>query len=176
MNIVSIDPSLNHTGVFTRINGSLDAEVFEPTGKDRVKKLAQILIHFVAYAKGGFDLCLIEGYDPGAKGQQGVIQGEVGGIIRACFEARGVPVVEVPIPTWKSITGIALKKGTRMADSDYLNAVATKYKIRLQTSHEADAYLIFQCVRMSARKLLPQVGAQNIRHRLEDLKIDLETL
>jgi hypothetical protein len=175
VNIVSIDPSLRNTGIFTRIDGKFDADVFQPKSKDRVKALSELLLYFVNLPKG-FDLCLIEDYDPGAKGTQARVQGEVGGIIRACFQARGVPVIEVPIQSWKSVTGISLKKGTTMADSDYLNAVANKYKIRLQTTHEADAYLIFHCVRMSAKKLLPQIGAQNIRHRLEELKIDFADL
>jgi len=175
MNLISIDPSLRHTGIFQRIDGKLSADLFEPKSKDRIKALAEFLFYFVNLPKG-FDLCFIEDYAPGAKGAQGRVQGEVGGIIRACFQARGVPVIAVPIATWQSVTGISIKRGTTMPDSDYLNAVANKYKIRLQTTHEADAYMIYETVRRSAKKLLPQLGAQNIRHRLEELHINFEEL
>ena len=175
MNVISIDPSLRHTGIFQRIDGKLSADLFEPKSKDRIKALSEFLFYFINLPKG-FDLCLIEDYAPHAKGNQAQVQGEIGGIIRACFQARGVPVIEVPISTWQSVTGISIKRGTTMADSDYLNAVANKYKIRLQTTHEADAYMIYEAVRRSARKLLPQQGAQNIRQRLEDLKINFEEL
>lgn len=170
MNIISVDPSLRHTGIFKRVDGVLSADLFEPESKDRIKALAEILKFFVMLPKG-FDLCLIEDYDPGALGNQSRVQGEVGGIIRACFQARGVPVIEVAIPTWKAVTGLSMKKGTPMADSEYLNAIANKFKLRLNDTHAADAYLIYETVRRSAKKLLPQLGAQNIRHRLEELKI-----
>ncbi len=174
MNVLSIDPSLRFTGLYSVAEGKTSTFVFSPKQRDRMAALSEILSYFITVSRSPWDLMVLEDYAAGAKGDQAKVQGEVGGIIRACFTARNIPVIEVPIMTWKSVTGISIKRGTTMPDSDYLNMISKKYQKRFKTTHEGDAFLIYECVKACAARLLKQEGAQNIRARLEELKLDEE--
>jgi hypothetical protein len=171
VNVLAIDPSLRFTGLFSMAEGKASTFVFSPKQRDRMAALSEILSYFITISRSAWDLCVIEDYMVGAKGSQAEVQGEVGGIIRACFMARNIPVIEVPIMTWKSVTGISIKRGTSMPDSDYLNMISKKYQRRFKTTHEGDSFLLYECVKTCAARLLKQEGAQNIRARLEELRI-----
>lgn len=174
MKIISIDPSLRSLGIFFSEDGEYNSNVIQRTEKDRIEVLKRMTLKFAREAALGWDLLLIEAYAFGAGNSRSITtMAEIGGLIRGLFSARGVPIIEVPIGVWKSVTGISLKKGTAMANSDYINEVAKKYKIRFKTVDEVDAYLIYETVKQSGLKTWKAgTGAANIKQRLEDLRID----
>lgn len=170
MNIIAVDPSLRSTGVFFVKDGEVDAYVIRmKSPKNEV--LAFLLRHFLLKANE-FDLLIIEDYAFSAKGEQASIQGEVGGIIRACFQAKQKKIIEVPISSWHSYTKIKVKKGGgRNWEGDYCNEVASKFKVRLQTADEADAFLLFATVRAAVRGKFLTPGAAKIRIACEEMGI-----
>jgi len=185
MRIISLDPSLRSFGIFTNEDGATFSEVIQREEKDRIEVLKWFCLHFAAEAAKKWDLMIVEGYafNAGSKwiGPDGkvkarsssiTVQAEVGGLVRGLFAARGVPIIEVPIGTWKSVTGISMKKGTTQYESDYLNEVAIKYKVRFETTDEADAFLFYQTVKLSCTQNHPAVGTAKIRAQIEALKID----
>lgn len=170
MNIIAVDPSLRSTGVFFVKDGNVDAYVIRMK-LEKNQVLAFLLRHFLLKANE-FDLLIIEEYAFSAKGAQASIQGEVGGIIRACFSAKNKKIVEVPIASWHSFTKIKVKKGGgKDWEVDYCNEVASKFKVRLQTADEADAFLLFATVRACVRGKFLTPGASKIRIACEEMGI-----
>jgi len=127
MRVVSVDPSLRSLGLFYMEDGEINSDVIQRTEKDRLEVLGRICLKFAREAALGWDLLIIEGYALGATNSNAItVQAEIGGLIRGIFTARKVPIIEVPIPTWKHVTKTKLKKGNAMANSDYLNDVVRK--------------------------------------------------
>ncbi|ADX42584.1 hypothetical protein [Tetrasphaera phage TJE1] len=177
MRIISLDPSLRSFGIFYNEDGEVNSEVIQREEKDRMDVLGWFCLKFAKEARLGWDLLIVESYAFGSANSRSItVQAEIGGLVRGLFSAYGVPIIEVPIGTWKSVTGISMKKGTPMHESDYLNAIVTKFGVRFKTVDEADAYLLYQTVMTCGARVFPGVGAANIRRRLEELKIDTRKL
>lgn len=174
MRIISVDPSLRSLGIFYQENGEINSDVIQRTEKDRLDVLGRICLKFAKESALGWDLLIVEGYSLGATNSNAVtVQAEVGGLIRGLFTARKVPIIEVPIPTWKHVTKTTLKKGNAMATSDYLNEVIRKFGIKFKTTDEADAYMLYETVRLCGiRTWKSGTGPANIKARLEELRID----
>lgn len=177
MNVISLDPSLRGFGVYAVRNGVESSEVrAAPDHLDRLDALGSILSWLSRVSKQGWDLCLIEDYafSGGTNGNSRAvtIQAEIGGIARGLFRARGVPVIEVPIGVWKSVTGISMKKGTALHKSDYINAVLKLYGKQFATVDEIDAFLFYQTVKKCGTECPVGAGARRIQRRLEELKIN----
>ncbi len=189
MRVISIDPSLRSLGMFFMEDGELNSNVIQRTEKDRLEVLKRFCLKFAREAALGWDLLIVEAYafsEGGkyinkegkvkSKSSSVTVQAEVGGLIRGLFGARGVPIIEVVSSTWKSVTGISLKKGTTMAESDYINAVVKKYGIRFQTVDECDAFLMYETVRLAGIMTWKSgTGSANLKARLEELRIDTST-
>lgn len=174
MNILAVDPSLRSTGMFFIEDGAFNSDVIQLKG-DRLEVMGKMLLRFANEAKG-FDLLIIEDYAFGGKDRSVTVQAEIGGIIRACFAARGKPIIEVPISTWKAHAGIKLPKDGPLWKSNYLNAVAEKFKLRYQTVDEADAFLLYATVRAAAQHKIKGPGAASINLKLEQFKINAQDL
>jgi len=142
---------------------------------ERIDLLAWYLAKFSKIAKNTqWDLCIIEEYTfHNAQSRSVTIQAEVGGIIRACFAAYGVPIIEVNTQTWKSMTGIRLPKTSVYDKSQYLNRVSEQFGKRFNTTDEADAYMMYWAVCECSRGHFKKGAGSSIRTRLEALGIDL---
>lgn len=174
MRVISLDPSLRHFGVYINRDGETKSMVIEMEG-DRVKTLGRLLSRFSHISAEGWDLCIVEGYAMGARGNAGTVLAEVGGIVRGLFAARGVPVLEVPNNVWKSVTGVWPKKGTTMGKSDYFNTISELYGVRFKTTDEGDAFLMYQAVKKCGSVAVGP-GAVVIKRWLEDHRIKTEEM
>lgn len=174
MKVISIDPSLRSLGMFFAEDGEYNSDVIQRTEKDRIDVLKRFCLKFAREAALGWDLLIVESYAFGAGNSRSItVMAEIGGLIRGLFSARGVPIIEIPISVWKSVTGISMKKGTSMANSDYLNEIVKKYGLRFKTTDEGDAYLLYEAVKQCGLNVWKSgTGAANIKQRLEDLGID----
>lgn len=173
MNVISLDPSLRSFGVYAVRDGIEFSEVKQiPKDFDHLETLGEILSWLSRVSAKPWDLCLVEGYAMGATGSAVTVQAEIGGIVRGLFMARKVPVIEVPPQVWKATTGVRLKKGTAMHKSDYANAIKTLYGKTFATTDQADAFLIYQCVKKCGTETAIGPGPVRIRQRLEELKIN----
>lgn len=177
MRVVSIDPSLRSLGMFFMEDGEFNSSVLQHSIRDfpdRIEIYRKMCLRFARESSLGWDLLIVEGYSMAEKSSSSVTgQAEIGGLIRGLFAARNVPIVEVQIPTWQSVTKTTLKKGNSMATSDYLNDVVRKFGIRFKTTDEADAFLIYETVRLCGiRTWKSGTGPANIKARLEELRID----
>jgi hypothetical protein len=176
LNIISIDPSLRSTGVFTCQEGKCKAYTFARK-EERIALLGLFAKHFARVAKETkWDLCLIEGYSFGSHSSSVTVAAEVGGIIRASFSAFGIPIIEVPPMTWKSITGLAKLKMPKVSvqnKRDYLNYCIETFGFTFDTTDEADAFYIFLATMQASRGNVKKGVGSNIRTRLEELKIKM---
>lgn len=175
MKVISLDPSLRSFGIFKHDGNDWESETIERTESDRIEILKWLTYRFASESAKGWDLMIIEDYAFGGGNSNSrsiTVQAEIGGLVRGLFAAREIPIIEVPIGVWKSVTGISLKKGTPDHKSDYLGAVARKYGINFPTIDEADAFLFYQTVMTIGARYLPGIGASNIRQKLETMKID----
>lgn len=150
-NFVIVDPSLRSSGVL--VSNGLNVRSYAITSKStRLETLGLYLKHFSELAfSNNWDFLAIESYSFGSHSRSLTVQAEIGGIIRACFSAEKVPVIEIPIPTWKSVTGIRLKKTTKSDKKAYTDAVFKKYGVQFDTTDEADTYLMYQTLKAVSR-------------------------
>jgi hypothetical protein len=177
LNIAFVDPSLRSSGVFIIRHGKIESYALQWSLKeypDRLRVLAKYAIHFTKLCKGtAFDLLVIEDYQPGSKGTQARVAGEVGGVIRAIFAAHQVPVIEIPIMTWKGLLKFNLPKTSVSDKSEYINECLKRYGVRFQTVDEVDAFLFFQALKKCSRGDFVKGMGSKIRDQLEKLYIDL---
>lgn len=173
LNIIAVDPSLRSTGAFTIKNGQVNSYVIQDK-RDRLNVLGAMLKIFNLEAKE-FDLLIIEDYAFSRQSRSVTVQAELGGVIRSCFAARGKKIIEVPIATWKSATGIKGDKVGSTGKSDYLNQVAEKYKIRFLTTDEADAFLLYMAVRLSLQLKAKSIG-ESIRDQASKIGLVADQL
>ena len=172
LNILCIDPSLRSTGVLKLKEGKITTYVIKRK-EERVEALGWFLKHFAYVAKETtWDLVLIESYSFGSYSSAVTVQAEIGGIIRGIFSGYKVPIIEMPIQTWKAITGIRMKKGTLLEKSDYLNKVQEVVGYRFETTDEADAFLMFWSLKEISRNRAGKYG-HKIKDQLEGLWIKI---
>lgn len=175
MRVIALDPSLRSFGVYSVRDGEASSMVIQKKG-DRVETLGRLLSKFSHISAEGWDLAIVEDYAMGQQGTAVTSQAEVGGIARGIFSARSIPVIEVPIPVWKAVTGIRMKKGTAMHKSDYINAVLKVFGVLFETTDECDAFLLYQTVKKCGIGPVVGSGAIKIKQRLELLKIKAEEM
>jgi len=179
MKIIALDPSLRSFGFYSVVDGIESSGVKRiPDSFHRLDALGRLLSWLSHVSAEPWDLCIVEDYafsggrDRGQNSRAVTIMAEVGGVARALFMARKVPVLEVPIGVWKAVTGIRLKKGTAAHKSDYLNACSSLYGKRFDTTDEVDAFLLYQTVKKCGIETAVGDGPVRIRQRLEELKIN----
>ena len=174
LNIISIDPSMRSSGVVTFRGEAMRSAAFQSKA-ERIDLLAWYLAKFSKIAKNTpWDLCIIEEYTfHNAQSRSVTIQAEVGGIIRACFAAYGVPILEVNTQTWKAITKMRLPKTSVYDKSQYLNHVKAQFGLSFKTTDEADAYMMYWSVCECSRGHFVKGVGSKIRTRLEELGIEL---
>lgn len=171
LNFIVVDPSLRSSGVLVCRDGKISTYAIQRK-TPRIYTLGWYLCHFAKLAKErSWDFMLIENYSFGSQSRSVTVAAEIGGIIRACFAANNIPVLEMENATWKSITGIKLKKNSVQEKSDYRNAVIEKFGMELDTTDECDAYLMFYSLAMISRGTVKNGIGANIRSELERLKI-----
>ena len=118
-------------------------------------------------------MCIIEGYSMGSRSSAVTVAAEIGGIIRACFSAYGVPIIEIAPQCWKAVTGIRLKKASVQDKREYRNECITKFGFSFDTVDEVDAFLMFwSVVEISRGNTKKGIGA-SVRSQLEELKIKM---
>jgi len=153
-NFVIVDPSLRSTGVLVFNGINIHHYAIQASKKvGRLKILGNYSKHFTELAQSNnWDFLAIENYTfKQHKSSAVTVQAEVGGIIRGCFAAEGVPIIEANCQTWKAVTGIRLPKGTKADNSNYIYAVAKKYDFICQTTDECDTYLMWQTLKAISR-------------------------
>lgn len=171
LNFVVVDPSLRSSGVLVCRDGKISTYAIQRK-TSRIVTLGWYLCHFAKLAKErSWDFLTIEDYSFSSQSRSVTVQGEIGGIIRACFSSYNVPVLEMPIQTWKSITGIKLKKVSVTDKREYRNAVIEKFGMDCDTTDECDAWLMFYSIAMISRGEVKKGIGANIRSELERLKI-----
>jgi len=173
LNFIIVDPSLRSTGVLVCRDGKVSTYAIQRK-EDRLKVLGWYIKHFAFLAKERkWDFLLIENYAFGASSRSVTIQAEIGGIIRACFSSYSIPIIEIACTTWKSITGIKLKKNSVSEKREYKNAVIEKYGMELDSTDEIDTYLMLVAISAISRGKFKrtQEGAGVIKEELERLKV-----
>lgn len=171
LNFVIVDPSLRSSGVLVCRDGKISTYAIQRK-TSRIVTLGWYLCHFAKLAKErSWDMLVIENYSFGSQSRSVTVAAEIGGIIRACFASYNVPVLEMENATWKSITGIRMKKNSVQEKRDYRNAVIEKFGMDISTTDEIDAYLMFYSIAMISRGEVKKGIGANIRSELERLKI-----
>lgn len=177
MNIISIDPSKYHTGIFMLANGKETSMTIDnPRGCSTEHASAVIFERLMILLDIGngvrFNFGLIEGYAFNPHNKQGDIpMAEVGGVIKLAFYKSGIPFVTVPVQTWKSITGLDKIDKDKFPDT-YLKAVYQYYNQEFETTHEADAWLMWHTIEIicAARVQLLNEAQKKLRKEIEYIR------
>lgn len=173
LNIISIDPSMRSTGVVYCLKGKITS-YFLKRKESRLELLGYYVKYFARIAKiTEWDLLIIEEYPYGAHSQAVTKMAELGGVIRSCFAAHDIPILEVNISTWKSFIGIKLKKVSVQDKVAYQEACHDKFGFTFDTTDECDAFFLLWTVIQSSRGLYQKGLGDKLRSRLEELKIVL---
>jgi len=157
LRIISIDPSLISTGVYSFDRGHGQSFAIRTRGKDRADRLVGIhdgLTHHISQTT--YDIALVEDYAYSIKGSQSLTAlGEVRGVVIMTLRQWAVPAVDLNIAIWKNFTiggeleldGKTKKKWnkkTRDGREAYLSRVHDLYGRTFKTTDEADAYMMFR--------------------------------
>lgn len=170
---VVVDPSLRSSGVLLYDQGRIKTYAIQRK-ETRIEVLGWYVKHFSMLAKKtSWDFLCIEDYSFNSRSSSVTIQAEVGGIIRSCFSAFHIPIVEMPIQTWKATTGIRLAKNTLSQKSDYTNAVAEKTGHRVDTTDEADTLLMYYTLRKISESVAKSNASVKIKRQLEDIGVQI---
>jgi len=149
MNIISIDPSKLKTGVFTRIDKIESSFVIKnKTGSTIGETLIKIYSEFSKILDAGvYDFGMVE--NP-RHSSFAMYMFEIIGVIKLAFAEHGIPIIPVYVQTWKTLTMKGVNKKENAAV--YLKIVKKKYDREFKTTDEADAFLIYQAVKIIAKK------------------------
>ena len=173
LNIISIDPSMRCTGVIYCLEGKITSYSVKRK-ESRLELLGYYLKYFARVAKvTKWDLLIIEEYPYGMHSQSVTRVAELGGVIRSCFSAYGIPILEVNISTWKQMTGIKLKKVSVQDKAAYQEACYNKFGFTFDTIDECDAFFFLWTAIQSSRGLYQKGLGDKLRSQLEELKIVL---
>lgn len=170
---VIVDPSLRSSGVLIYDQGEIATYAIQRI-EPRIDVLGWYVKHFAALAKKTtWDFLCIEDYSFSSQSRSITIQAEIGGIIRACFSAYHIPIIEMPIQTWKAITGIRLAKNTLANKSDYINAVQKKTGYMADTTDEADTYLMYYSLKKIYSGSVRSNTGVKIKSVLEEIGVQI---
>ena len=155
LRIISIDPSLISTGVYCFNRGHGQSFTIKTRGKDRADRLVGIyegLSHHISQIT--YDLALVEDYAysvlrPGKGSATLTSLGEVRGVLLMALRQWAIPVVDLNITIWKTLTmghsgDKQPEKKTKAGREAYLAKVHELYVRTFKTTDEADAYMMFR--------------------------------
>jgi len=166
--IISIDPSVKGTGIFTIVNAIEVSKTIKNENVDFPSSL--INIHYgmeFILQENRFDLCLIEEpYPMLNRGQDQLLR--IAGVIECSIARYLIPVVRVPVQTWKSITG--MNEINKKKDPEkYKKLAKEKYGKEFETLDELDAYLIYVCSQLLLQKTDLTKAARKVRDQIIDV-------
>jgi len=180
LNIISIDPSLRSTGVFMSRKGKCESYAIQKKSP-RIETLGYFVRHFAQVAKQTkWDLCIVENYSLASRSSAVTIMAEIGGIIRACFAANDIPILEITPMTWKSIAGLnawekasgkKLKKLTTADRTLYREVCFDRFGFSMDTTDETDAFYMLWTAVACSRGSFKKGAGSSTRYALEELKI-----
>jgi hypothetical protein len=172
ISFIIIDPSLRSTGVLVCREGKIKTYAIQKESKP-YDVLAYYVWHFSNLAKERhWDFITIEGYDPIAKGTQAYIQHEVGGCIRAAFAAYKIPIIVMPISTWKAICSFRMSKKTQQNKREYRNAVLERFGYEIDTDDECDCLIMMIAIAYITRGIKKTDKSDLIKEQFHQLKIE----
>ena len=177
LNFVIVDPSLRSSGVLVCRDGNVSTYAIQKTETDRLFILGWYVRHFANLAiERKWDFLCIEDYAFSPTASRSVtVQAEIGGVIRSAFATSGIPIIEIPIQTWKIISGIRLPKASAKDKREYKNAVIEKYHVEMDTIDETDAFLMLMTLSKISRGVYDHKskGAIYVREKLEEMRIEI---
>lgn len=170
--VIFVDPSLRSTGIFALRDGVGISETITTDGS-HIEALGTIARAFEGCAKL-YKLLVIEDYAFGKASQSVSKNAEVGGIIRGVFSMKGIPILEMPISVWKSISNIRLKKETSAQKRVYREVVGELAGDRYFDSTDAcDAWLLYYTTKYLLHAQ-PKTDAQKeLKAKLQELEVVL---
>lgn len=175
MNIISIDPSKYSTGVFIQRFGQEVSFTISHTKKmtDEEVYLNIYYIFMRLFEENQFDIGFIEGY--WLSNPRGMLYlPEIGGIIKLTFAINNVPLITIPIQTWKNIVKIKIDKHKKK--KEYLAVVNRRYNKEFKNIDEADAYLIYITARTIIKNTnITSKAQKRIREKIKGVTHDKNT-
>jgi hypothetical protein len=149
MKIISIDPSKQNTGIYEKFESYENASLFSIDLKTSAHKTLDMVYAYFnnLIQKNKYDFGLIEDYSFNFKKKYSIIpMVEVGTAIRLAFIHNRVPLVAIHHKIWKALT---LKVEDKENNRDiYFELIKQRFGKVFDTTHEAEAYLIYQSARI----------------------------
>lgn len=149
MNLISVDFGKYKTGVFCKKSGKEDSMLIRNKPRASMEESLSVIYHdlkkIIELSQPDFGI--MEGYGFNEKHKSSRIpMAEIGGVIKLLFYQLDIPVIVMPIQTWKTLTvGMVDKK----KDEDlYRSIVKQKYGKEFQSLDETDAFLFYQSLKI----------------------------
>lgn len=141
--VLTVDPSSVSTGLFFNCGRSRWTDTIEIKGEFylRCAKTEDAMIRVLE--KWRPTVVLIEAIAFG--GTKVAQMAAAGAAIRMACARAGVAFVDVPISSWKALSG-RFPKGTVKEKSEYIEHVLNKTGIQVKNCDEADAVMIYRAV------------------------------
>lgn len=171
MNTIAIDPSKSSTGIFCKVNNVETSRLIKTKpGCSQGETLPYIYKKMCEIVSANqFDLGFIEMGTITVNPIGAVSLFEVSGVIRLACAQHNIPMITVPIPTWKSLTiGVRTDKKNK---TRYLSLVKQKYGIEFKTTDQADAYMIYCAIKEISQHAGKLTDAQQkIYNQISEIK------
>ncbi|MCP4230261.1 MAG: crossover junction endodeoxyribonuclease RuvC [bacterium] len=139
-----LDPSLRRTGFYrsdTNSGGVIDTR--KPSHNEALYIIGQRTAELITDCSP--DLLLIEDYSYSTSTRSTTALGEVRGVITyVAREFGGVPIVTIPVQTWKAKTIGRIKKQTALEKREYLEQAKLLCRRSFADIDEADAFMIYR--------------------------------
>ncbi len=169
MNIISIDPGKYNIGIFIKWqNENCSMSIIndkEDLQKDIFIKIFDKIRQILSLYS--INLGFIEGYAFNFKNKKSIISlGEIGGIIRLIFAKKNIPLIEIPVQTWKNQTISIINK--RKYKDLYLKKIKEKYKKKFDNIDEADAFLIYETAMIACK------GRKQLSETMQKIKQEIK--
>jgi Holliday junction resolvasome RuvABC endonuclease subunit len=155
ISIISIDPSKRSTGIYIKTEEEEYFKTFSlPSGFVYYSPIFEYYKNIINEYK--IDLGIIEDYRFNMSATTSLtILAEIAGIIKYTFESFNIPLIIMPIQTWKKYSierGKRLFKVTKKDKAEYIDYVKEKYNKIVETPDQADAYMIYFALKQIVEK------------------------
>lgn len=142
MNVISVDPGLECTGLYVFRNGEGTATSVRRGGRAGYDHLVELRKVVMLHARG-CHAALVEDYAYSRLPGGGKSAMEAGATVRTALAEVGLPPILVNPAIWKARTIGNMPKDTVGEKVRYLETVRKAYGKAFDTTDEADAFLIY---------------------------------
>ena len=146
MNVLSVDPGTKSTGLYLFVDGvGTSVTLLRDPRCDRYENLTVLRNQILGWGRK-VNLAVVEDYPYSIPAGQAAYAIEAGAVVREALAEQRIPIVVMPIETWKALTIGRMPKTSKAEKQRYVDQVQLQYGTRFEDVDAADAYLIYKAL------------------------------